>query len=117
LSGVADGLADPGGRPTRLFLVATITVRREEVDAFRSFERAAAAVMAKYGGAIERAIVVDDGSAPLQEIHVVSFPDEQAFAAYRADEGLGRLAPLRERSVIRTEIARGHAGPDYSAEL
>ena len=99
-----------------MLLVATMTVRREAVEDFRAFERRAATIMAKYGGVIERTIVADDGSTPLQEVHVVSFPDERAFAAYQADEGLQRIAPLRERSVIQTVIVRGEAGPDYRSE-
>ena len=99
-----------------MILVATMTVRREAVEDFRAFERRAAAIMSKYGGVIERSIVVDDGSTPIQEIHVVSFPDGQAFAAYQADEDLQRIAPLRERSVTQTVIVRGEAGPDYRPE-
>ena len=99
-----------------MIIVATMTVRRDALGTFRSFERQAAAIMAKYGGAIERTVVVDNGSGPLQEIHFVSFPGEQAFIAYRTDEDLQRLAPLREQSIISTEIARGEAGPDYRPE-
>ena len=95
-----------------MLLVATMTVRREAIDEFRAFERQAAAIMARYGGVIERSIVADDGSGPLQEVHVVSFPDERALAAYQVDDGLQRIAPLRERSVIQTVIVRGEAGPD-----
>jgi len=99
-----------------VILVATMTVRREAIDEFRSFENQAAGIMAKHGGIIERTVVVDSGSGPLQEIHIVTFPSEQALAAYQADDGLRKLARLREQSVIKTEIIRGEAGPDYRPE-
>ena len=96
-----------------MLLVATMTVRREAVEDFRAFERRAATIMAKYGGVIERTIVADDGSAPLQEVQVVRFPDERALAAYQADEGLQRIAPLRVRSrTVTVSVRRPPAGQE-----
>jgi uncharacterized protein (DUF1330 family) len=90
-------------------------VRREQLEAFRSFETQAAAVVARHGGAIERTVVVRAPPAAelLTEVHLVSFPDEAAFAAYRQDPALQALAPLRERAIVKTEILVGDHGPDY----
>ena len=99
---------------TRRVLVATMTVRRAELEAFRAFERIAARVMARHGGAIERTVVApgtDD--ATLREVHVVTFPDDAALAAYRADPELGAARALRERSVVSTELLAGEDGPTY----
>jgi antibiotic biosynthesis monooxygenase (ABM) superfamily enzyme len=98
-------------------LVAILTVRPGAVDAFRAFERRAAAIMSRYGGAIERTVVVpgDGADAPLREVHVVTFPDRDSLAAYRADADLAALAHLREASVARSEILVGEDGPDYTA--
>jgi hypothetical protein len=58
--------------------------------------------------------VVDAGDAAfVREVHLVTFPNEQALAAYQADPALRALAPLREASVVRTEILTGEEGPDY----
>ena len=100
---------------TDVVLVATITVRRAELEAFRAFERHAARVMASHGGRIERAIVVQGEGETLREVHLVRFPDEAAFAAYRDDPELASALPLRDRSVVATEVLRGEDGPDYSA--
>ncbi|WP_437953341.1 hypothetical protein WME98_23670 [Sorangium sp. So ce296] len=98
-------------------LVVILTVRCEALDAFRAYERKAAAVMARYGGAIERTVVTapDSAGLSLKEIHIVTFPDEHAFSAYRRDGELGAVAHLRDASVLQTEILRGEEGPDYHA--
>jgi len=44
---------------------------------------------------------------------VVSFPDADAFAAYRADAELRELLALREESILATEVLVGVDGPDY----
>ena len=97
-----------------MIVVALLTVRRDTLEQFRAFERGAAQVMARHGGAIERALVLDAGDAEtLRELHVVRFPDEAARAAYAADPDLARLRPLRDASVVSTEIWPATEGPTY----
>jgi hypothetical protein len=99
----------------RLTLVVIITLRHNALDSFRAFERRAAIVMARYGGAIERSVVVppESGSELLREIHVVTFPDPRALEEYRADIELRSIAHLRDCAVVKTEILIGEEGPDY----
>lgn len=100
-----------------LALLVILTVSRARLDDFRAFERQAARIMHRYGGAIERTLVFPlDDPEQLKEVHVVSFPTARAFDEYRADPELARLAPLRERAVVSTEIWRGRNGPEYLAE-
>ena len=98
-----------------LTLVVTLTVRNEAVKTFREFERRAARVMVKYGGMIERTVVIPPRNASdfLKEVHIVTFPDEQALQAYREDEESKTIAPLREASIVKTDIWFGKSGPDY----
>jgi len=98
-------------------LVAILTVRKDALEQFRAFERHAAAVMRTHGGRIERTLVVrpDPGPGLLKEIHVVTFPDEPAFRAYRGDARLAELAHLRDASVVGTDVLIGEDGPDYGA--
>jgi hypothetical protein len=42
--------------------------------------------------------------APFKEVHLVTFPSPEAFAASRGDPALKALAPQREASVLSTEI-------------
>jgi hypothetical protein len=75
-------------------------------------------VLAAHGGRIERTVVVSaDGAADLfKEIHVVTFPSDAAFAAYRGDERLRDLARLRAEAVVHTELLAGEHGPRYDAD-
>src|SRR5712692_742493 len=98
-------------------LVVILTVRREAIDKFRTFERQAAAVMAKYGGAIERTVVIAPQNTEgfLKEIHIVTFPNEQAFLAYQQDSDHKIVACFRPESVAQTELMIGEEGPDYGS--
>jgi uncharacterized protein (DUF1330 family) len=100
-----------------MILVAILTVRKQAKEEFRAFETHAAAVMKTHGGRIERTVVVvPDGSPDVfKEIHVVTFPNAQAFAEYRLDQRLVEIAHLRENSVVNMEIFTGEDGPTYDA--
>ena len=97
-----------------MVLVAVLTVRRSQLDTFRTYERHAARVMAMHGGFVERTVVVDDGTGDnFREIHVVTFPDAAHWAAYRVDPSLTARAAERERAVVSTEVLAGVDGPTY----
>lgn len=98
-----------------IVIVATLTVRVAALDEFREFERHAASVMARHGGAIERTVFARVDGAPelAREIHVVTFPSEAEFARYRADPELAARAAVRDRAVVSSEIVIGVEGPDY----
>jgi uncharacterized protein (DUF1330 family) len=97
-------------------LVVILTVRSDARHQFYTFEKKAYAVMAKYGGRIERTVTIPEkpGESVFQEVHIVTFPSEQAFAEYRGDAELKAVAPQREASVIATEILMGVDGPSYA---
>lgn len=94
-------------------LVAIITVRKDAIEKFRSYESHAARIMKEHGGRIERVIVAADTADTIKEIHVVTFPDDAAFKAYRQDPKLAEFAPLRDASVVGTDIHIGADGPPY----
>lgn len=91
-------------------LIALITINRAQLAAFRAFENHAARTMRKHGGEIERAYELVGDDTTLRELHVVRFPDDGAFAAYRADPEI----TTRERAgVIATEIWPAIELPSY----
>ncbi len=96
-----------------MLLVAILTIRRETLDAFRSYEHTAARIMARHGGVIERVVVVDDAGPTLRELHIVRFPTDAAVATYRADPELIALAPRRAEVIEATEIWQAADGPSY----
>lgn len=100
-----------------MLMVVTLTVRRDALDSFRTFEHEAARIMQKHGGALERAVVLrTKPEEPHKEVHVVSFPSADAYEAYRVSPELAAFMHLREVSVTKTEIAMGDPGPVYGQE-
>lgn len=100
-----------------MLVVAILTVRRDRADELLRFETAAAKIMARHGGAIERAVVLDatpaDDAGTFRELHLVRFRDEAALRAYRADPELAALAPLRDAAIAATQLWTGVDGPRY----
>ena len=100
----------------RIVLLVSLFPHPGQGAGLRQFEAAAARIMARYGGRIERVLHPTDAipSADLPyEVHVVSFPDDASFAAYRADTDLAALAPLRQASIARTAIIFATEGEPY----
>ena len=94
----------------RTILVASLWIRADAVAEFEAFERRVAGIQARYGARIERAIRVAGPAANAAEpfeVHVVSFPSEQALAAYRADPDVAALAELRATIFTRTTFVVG----------
>ena len=97
-----------------IVLVATLGVRKEALEQFLTYERAAARVLKKYGGEITRTVSLPSvDPALIEELHLVTFPDAEAFAAYQRDPELAALAPLRAAAIARTSVVVGAEGPDY----
>ena len=48
-----------------------------------------------------------------RELHIVRFPDEAAYDAYRADPELVALASERAKCISATDIWRAEEGPYY----
>ena len=93
----------------RLILVVTLEVRKDAAATFARFETQAAAILSRWDGKIERVIRLDE-EAPgrtFREVHIVSFPDGDAFDAYRRDPELAALKSLRDGAIVSTEIVRG----------
>ena len=98
-----------------LVLIATLTVRRKAESAFREYEAAAARIMSRHGGNIERTIEIDgeESAGTFREVHIVTFPDRPAFDAYRADPEIVALTTLRKSAIASTEILFGRDAVAY----
>ena len=72
--------------------------------------------MQKYGGSIEKVIRTgqEGWSENPFEIHVVSFPDQEKFTAYRADQNVSSMASEREAVILKTIVVTGVRGPSYA---
>lgn len=99
-----------------IYRVASLWIRLGAVAEFEAYERKAARIMRKYGGSIERVIRTGEENSPEIpfEVHLVSFPGQEEFAAYRADPELLSLAADRKSAILKTVVIPGVAGPAYS---
>lgn len=95
-------------------LVAALYVNPGRRAEFEEFETAVARIMRRYGAVIERriSIAAADESQP-DEVHVVVFPDREAFERYRADAELQGLAELRQKAIRLTTIWFGEDLPIF----
>jgi uncharacterized protein (DUF1330 family) len=85
---------------------------------FVRYETSAFSIMARHGGSLSRRLALGDqaGVDAPSELHVVTFPDRDAYGAYRADPELAALADLRSRAIVRTVIWEGVDLPPFGAE-
>ena len=97
-----------------VIVVALLTVRRAELDRFRAYETFAIARVRAHGGEFERAVELDDPDPALvRELHVLRFPDADAFARFRADPLLADRQADRAAAVVDTAVWAGVDGPRY----
>ncbi len=81
---------------------------------FEDFERRAMPILRRHGGTLEHRFRGTGGAGP-DEIHVLTFPDEAAFAAYRADPEYVALADARAAAIRETTVLPGSAAPAFDA--
>ena len=93
----------------KLTLVAALYIHSGREAEFDQFEAAAARIMARHGGAIDRRIRIARaaGDNLPHEVHIVTFPDDASFQRYRADPELHGLAELRARAIRETVVWTG----------
>ena len=97
-------------------LIASLFIHPGREAEFHQFETAAARIMKKYGGRVERVIrpTMSSASDALPyEVHVVTFPNREQFEAYRADSELTSFAELRQTAIARTDVLIGEDGEPY----
>jgi len=100
----------------KLIIVAALFVNPGCEAEFQQFEASAEKIMQRYGGCIERRIGFPanaDTDHP-HELHIVAFPDQQAFDRYRADPDLKALAELRARAIRQTIVWVGKDLPPFA---
>lgn len=101
----------------QICVVATLWIEEGNVTAFEAYERKAARIMEKYGGSVERMIRLlrdaDQLDQPF-EVHLVRFPSNEAFAAYRLDPELRALSAERDAAITKTVVLVGYENPAYA---
>ena len=86
-----------------IHILVKLTVKNFNV--LEEFERQAVAIMKRHGGQLLSAFETcrnEDDSG--EEVHVLAFPSDEAFAGYRVDGDLVDLKDLRDRAISHTEV-------------
>jgi hypothetical protein len=82
-------------------LCAIVRVPRDGVAAFQRYESPVPPLLPEHGGLLKQRLRVNDGTT---EIHLIWFPDQTAFDAYRADPRRAAVAGLFEVSGATMEL-------------
>jgi hypothetical protein len=72
-----------------LLRLVTIDLSRADLDAFERYEASVLALLPKHRGRLELRVRALDGRT---ETHLLHFPDDQAFEAFRSDPARLALA-------------------------
>ncbi len=98
-----------------LYLTQLIYLHPGSEAAFDEFEAHAIPAIARYGGTLHlrirptpAAVVEAAGEVPY-EIHLVSFPTDEAFSRFKEDEERKAFLHLKEQSVRATLLIEGRA--------
>jgi len=103
--------------PPPVHIVVRLWIRRGLEAQFEAYEHKVSRIMARYGGAIERAIrtsrAASEESVEPFEVHLLSFPDRERYAAYQDDPERHALSGERGAIITKTEVFIGTPGPTY----
>jgi uncharacterized protein (DUF1330 family) len=95
-----------------IYITQLIYITAGKEDVFDEFERVAIPLIPKHGGSLMlrvRPVQVVEGEVDVpHEIHLVSFPTEQHFEAFRRDETRKSFLHLKEASVKSSLLVKGH---------
>jgi hypothetical protein len=86
---------------SRLTMALVARIPAAGVADFQAYEGAVLQLLGRHGGLLERRLRTADGAT---EIHVVSFPDAEALAAYRTDPERAEFTPLLTQSGAEMAI-------------
>jgi uncharacterized protein (DUF1330 family) len=102
----------------RYMLVVSLWIHPGQEAAFEAYEREAARIMARHGGRIDSAVRISPDAStgsdarPPHEVHIVSFPDQDAADSYASDPESVAMRVKRPSIIARTERLAGKlAGP------
>lgn len=89
-----------------LHVLALLYHSQSDVETFRAFETKALSIVNTHGGKLVSAFVPQNAQNPDKpdEIHLIEFPDQAAFDAYRNDPKTMALSSERDAIVSNTIV-------------
>jgi uncharacterized protein (DUF1330 family) len=101
-----------------LYILARLWIHKGRETEFEAYESKVARIMARYGGAIERAIRpsgAPEGSDEPFEVHVLKFPSRELYDAYLNDADRRSLSGERAGIITNSDVLVGTPGPAYGS--
>lgn len=98
-------------------MITVIAVLKiKDSAAFHEFESQAIAFLKDFGASLLHCYPVDNNANHLdaEEIHILSFPDEESLSRYQANPALLALADLRVKAISSTKIYIASSEKQYS---
>ena len=89
-----------------IHVLAMISAGDAGVEGLRNYEARAVRIIRTHGGRLLSAFVPRQHGnlARPDEIHLLEFPSDESFAAYRADPQVQALSALRARAIATTVV-------------
>lgn len=101
----------------RYTVIAYLYANNNNLAALQGFEKKALPLLTAYNGRLEYAFAPDPKTTAFDdtpdEVHILSFPSEAAFTAYREDPQHQALSEERAQAIRKTRIIAGHAVASY----
>ena len=97
-------------RTQSIVVVVLLYIRPGKEAEFRLYENQAAALMAEYGGDIQQVIAPYAAIGKINtpdEVHIITFPDQAALAAYESDPRTLALRTRRDDAIANTALILG----------
>lgn len=105
--------------PPPLYILVRLWIRQGFEAEFEAYERKVSRIMARYGGLIERVIRTSRGADGTSnepfEVHVLRFPSQALYDAYRDDAERRSLSGERAGIIADTDTLVGAPGPTYGS--
>ena len=102
-----------------IYILVRLWIHRGLEMEFEAYECKVSRIMARYGGVIEQTIrrlgASDDRSDEPFEVHVLKFPSQDLYDAYRDDAERLALSGERAGIITNTDILVGTPGPTYDS--
>jgi uncharacterized protein (DUF1330 family) len=81
-----------------------VELKIKDFKKFEKFEKKALAIISQYGGELIAAFETQHEKNSGEEIHILSFPNNDQLNAYLNDEGLHDLQELRKSAIESTLV-------------
>ena len=102
----------------RFTIIVFLYATKKGLLALQSFEQKVLPLLEKHGGRLDAAFTPNPETTSVDdrpdEIHVLSFPSEAAFVAYREDPKLLALSEERTKAIRNTQFIAGNAVTSYA---